>query len=143
MRRCLLLLAVPCLAFAPAPFPKHGDRSNDVRQLQGTWMLESENLGDKVLPAREYRAVFSGRKLFLGGARWEITASNADARPKAMDLRTSTAKEGQYLLLNVIYSLEGDTLKICYDSANWRTRPKDWSLKGTYHHLRVLKRKKP
>jgi hypothetical protein len=39
MRRVLPLLAVLCLAFAPAPFPRPGRPVDDFSELAGTWVL--------------------------------------------------------------------------------------------------------
>jgi uncharacterized protein (TIGR03067 family) len=145
MRRVLPLLALLSLAFAPAPRPRPADQV-ELRRLRGEWVLVSETYGGKAQTARSSRAVFSGCYLDLCSgqdvSRWKITV-DPRASPKAMDRLLPTAKAGVFFLQKAAYSLEGDRLEVCYDSADWWARPKDLSGKGPSHHLLVYKRHRP
>lgn len=146
MRRLVLIpVALLSFAFAPVPKPKPTDQV-ELGRLQGKWVLVAESYGGKPTTPPALEAVFSGRRLVLGPAKdavgWEITL-DPKASPRAMDKRMPAAEKGVFLLQKAAYSLEGDTLKLCYNASDWWARPKDLSGKGQSHHLRVFKRKSP
>jgi uncharacterized protein (TIGR03067 family) len=110
----------------------------DLDRLQGVWSVVSIERGGK--PAKPEKAVF-----MVDGKRacWQTSDSEIQgglyleptSKPKGYDLATSTRTfEG-------IYSLEGDTLRLCYDLGVDPKRPGGFSTeKGSQQVLVVLKR---
>ena len=127
------LLAVLCLAFAPAPFPKPARGKSDLERLKGSWF------GDGGLEAR-----FDGDRLtyYRNGELVNVyrVTLNAAATPKAIDLKGigGGAADGRSYL--GIYRLEKDTLQMY--SRGWsEVRPTTFVPANGYH-TSVLKRKK-
>jgi uncharacterized protein (TIGR03067 family) len=141
-RRTLLCLAAALLslAFAPAPFPRARRTRDDLTRIQGTWILESAMSGGKPTPSK-LQAIIAQDHLFLvdngGKYRWDFTI-DPTARPKALDMRFPRGNTSD--LLRTAYSLEGDTLKICYQPDQWTVRPTSVSGKVPSHYLWVFKR---
>lgn len=126
----LLLLLVGAVA-ADEP-PKKAPTAADVlRQLQGTWQIESWEDGGKALAEKELklRTVFFGanillirrdEKVFRGGG---IRLDPAKA-PATIDFIVREG-DGKGEVMPGIYSLDGDTLKLCFDPKG-NTTPKDF-----------------
>src|SRR5262249_27044658 len=128
MYRLLLIgVAVTSLAFAPAPLPRRpAARSDDVSRIQGIWVLQAQDRGGNKEPgAADVRWVLGAGKLEIraGGNsyRWEYTI-DPRANPRTLDMRYGL--NDSVSELKAVYSLDGDTLKIGYDTANWGQRPK-------------------
>jgi hypothetical protein len=94
MRRALLLLAVPALAFAPAPFPKADRRPGcaDLKAMQGGWVLVRETYANgPPRPKRHLRASVAGRHVTFSpegdalAGPWALALAPGE-EPKAMDL---------------------------------------------------------
>lgn len=141
--RCVLpLLAVLPLAFAPAPFPKPNTDKDDLKRMQGSWVLTfnvqdgvRENMKEKVIWQIKENCVFSVEN------RKEMPsfffALDARSTPRGIDIRDSPKEKPR---LFGRYSVEGDTLKICIGKEK---RPVDLSGgEGTFG-VWVLKRQKP
>ena len=112
--------------------PKKAPNAADVlRQFQGTWQVESWEEGGKAVAADDLkkRSVFFGATVFLlrrdekvfaaGGIRFDPAKS-----PATIDFIVREGdKKGE--VFPGIYSLEGDTLKLCFDPKG-NTTPKDF-----------------
>jgi uncharacterized protein (TIGR03067 family) len=141
----LLLTAGLSVAFAPAPLPRVDPRNaEDLKKLQGTWVLVSEREEGRPLRVANRRAVIDGTDLtyFVDGKRrgeWHFTL-DARARPKAIDLRRYPPADP--LLTRAVYVLEGDTLTVCINGLVPSKRPADVSGTGPLHCVEVWKRQK-
>jgi uncharacterized protein (TIGR03067 family) len=152
--RYVLLLAVPSLAFAPAPFPGPDSADTEFRRLRGEWVFASGSRGGEAETPLELCWVFSERTLRKTdrhgvSSDWKVSL-DPRARPKVMRWSNAPLKKVSDELLDfksiqvtAVYSLTGDSLTICYNATDPWTAPKDLSGKGRTHHLRVFKRKKP
>jgi uncharacterized protein (TIGR03067 family) len=121
---------------------------SDQELIQGTWTLESAERGGKNVDLTQEQHipsqfVFSDGKVELkAGPRTMGGTFKLDAgqTPKAL---TMTAGGDGATTIAAIYSLEGDTLKVCVDEANLQARPKEIkSADGTRVVVAVFKRAK-
>jgi uncharacterized protein (TIGR03067 family) len=132
MRLCLpLLLLVGGAAVAD-------DKSDEVKKLEGTWLIESVSLDGKVIEnSKGGQVVIAGDTLTLthrSGKVQPFTFKVDPAKkPKTMDL---DLPEGPAQAL--IYDLDGDALRLVVGEPD--KRPAGFADKG--HHLITLKRKK-
>jgi uncharacterized protein (TIGR03067 family) len=139
------LISVFSLAMFTATFA--ADKSNDTRELQGSWSpVEAQLRG---APMKKEVLKIITLKLQEGG-RYEVTAENVDkgtytldpaAKPKAI---TITGVDGPNAgkTIPAIYEIHGDTLRICYNLAGG-ARPTEFkSPSGTNIFLVTYKRKK-
>jgi uncharacterized protein (TIGR03067 family) len=117
---------------------KHGAAKTDLDRLQGVWSVVSMECGGK--PSQVDKAVF-----MVDGKRacWQIKDSEIQgglyleptSKPKTYDLAMSMRT------IEGIYSLEGDTLRLCYDMGTDSKRPGSFiTEKGSQQVLVVLKR---
>jgi uncharacterized protein (TIGR03067 family) len=126
----LLLLLVYTIA-ADEPPKKVPAGVEVLRQFQGTWQVESWEEGGKAATADDLkkRGVFFGASFFIlrrddkvfgaGGIRFDPNKS-----PATIDFIVREGdKKGE--VFPGIYSLEGDTLKLCFDPKG-NTTPKDF-----------------
>jgi len=108
----LMVAAAGCLLAADAP--KDDPAKKEQTQLQGAWIVVSAERGGKALDElKDSRVKVEGDKLTITVAskKKEETARfklNPTTKPKQIDIL-----EGQTAALG-IYSLEGDTLTICW-----------------------------
>jgi len=120
---------------------KHDTAKTDLDRLQGVWSVVSiEQQGGK--PSKLNKAAF----FMVDGKRacWQISGSDEmqgglyldpTSKPKTYDLAMSTRT------IEGIYSLEGDTLRLCYDLGTESKRPGGFiTEKGSQQFLLVLKR---
>jgi uncharacterized protein (TIGR03067 family) len=148
MRRLtLLLMASLSLAFAHAPFPKEERDPNkaELAKLQGRWLLVSNVVTlpeGRVLLTNVVGAVsFAGNRMVQGDypenwRGWHI-GLNARTRPKQIDFISNRG-----LILWGVYSLDGDTLTICWAERRLSGRPKDLTGKQVGQWVEVYKRVK-
>jgi RNA polymerase sigma factor (sigma-70 family) len=119
---------------------KPGTAKTDLDRLQGIWSAVSiEQRGSK--PSKPGKAFFflvDGKRACWQTTDWEMQGGlylDPTSRPKAYDLATSTNT------IEGIYSLEGDTLRLCYESGTDPKRPGGFiTQKGSQQVLIVLKR---
>src|SRR5438270_303356 len=122
----LSVIAAPCLA---ADKPADTKDAKDPAELQGTWKLVSveANALAGELTEDQPRWVIKGTKILYGGHEWATLTAESDAKPKIIDLALADPKR----VLEGIYSVEGDTLKVCLnrDSEGVKDRPQVFSTK--------------
>ena len=142
MRQLLPLLAVLCLAFAPAPFPRP-DRPADLRKLEGEWVLVSLTSGGVTDHPRKWLFI-SGHSLSITAAgsayvsRYRFTL-NPKASPPNIDLRMFHGNTVTHRM-NSSYLLRGDELLICYHLAARDRQPAEVSGRKPGTCLMVFKR---
>src|SRR5262245_1074094 len=146
MRRLLPLVAVSCLAFAPAPKPKPDQSKNDLKKLQGKWVRVScfvDGAGYSERPGAVTVKV-QGDLMAFGspGDTWKVTLY-ARKQPKQIDSQNATRK-GRGSLYYGLYRLEGDDLVICWrrDDAKGG-RPSGFDPAEPTVMVHTYKRKKP
>jgi uncharacterized protein (TIGR03067 family) len=116
-RTLTLALAGLSLAFAPAPLPKPvPPKTSELKKLAGTWAILSRSTGKG--RGRPWR---NELKVVIVGDRWKFTLGtritaeykieiDPGKKPREMNL----TGVGRPINLVGIYSLEGNTLKVCY-----------------------------
>jgi RNA polymerase sigma factor (sigma-70 family) len=114
---------------------------SDQESLRGTWVAVSGEAGGKKLPAgavKSYRIIFGNGKLTLqqaGEGKDGTFKLDPAAKPKTIDL---TIDGGTGL---GIYSLDGDSLKLCVTESGTENRPTEFTTKeGSRTILFVFKR---
>jgi uncharacterized protein (TIGR03067 family) len=136
MVRCLMVLAAG-LALTASP-------RDDRERIQGDWVgVACQNEGE-ILPRRiaeQYYFHFEGDKvtsvLFGYGRTFTLDPS---ASPRAIDVLEEDSSGGPH---RGIYALEGDTLRLCFDTAGGERPAKFAGKADPGSILLVLKRKKP
>jgi uncharacterized protein (TIGR03067 family) len=137
MRRYVLLVVVVGL-IAGADAPK-----KDKDRLQGTWIASAAEDSGKKMPAKvldKLKIVVEGNKMTFFPSERDLTFTlDPSQKPRQITLTESKGKP-----LEGIYSLEGDTLKLCLPSMPGAKRPTNLATKvGDGFKLLVLKRQKP
>jgi uncharacterized protein (TIGR03067 family) len=127
--------------------PKPAVDKDDLKKLQGTWVVVESEHGGKKAPAKELAKLVvevSGNKMTtreVGDLMEEasITSIDAKAKPAALDLKiTSGSDNGK--VVKAIYKLDRDTLTICVAEPG-KDRPEAFSGKaGSGHTLLVFKK---
>jgi uncharacterized protein (TIGR03067 family) len=141
---CAVALAAPALVGAAAD----DETDKDLKQLEGVWVLESQEVGGKKVTAEQLKAETItflqdrwARKRgdeFIAVGTLKLDASKS---PKTIDIK-ATDGVGKGTVALGIYELDGDTLKECFDP-DGKERPTEFkTAAGSGTVLRVLKRAK-
>jgi uncharacterized protein (TIGR03067 family) len=128
------------------PAKEAAKAADDKEKLQGTWVWVEAERGGKKAGAdeiKDFKMVFRGDKLSVdpGGDNREGTFKLDPAqKPKTIDLMLEDGPE-KGKTIRGIYSLDGDTLKLCFDDMGDNDRPTDFTSKeGTRLVMVVLRR---
>jgi RNA polymerase sigma-70 factor (ECF subfamily) len=133
----------PTFAAGKARTAGDADQKTDKEKLQGTWQFVSAEKADKKLPDQELQEmemVFSGDTVTIPmkGEKKEVPFKlDPSKKPREIDLVLVEGKPHRG-----IYSLEGDTLKLCLSEDENDERPTAFETKtGTRIMLIELKKK--
>jgi uncharacterized protein (TIGR03067 family) len=126
----LPVLSVFCLLFPVQPDPQSDALKEELKRLQGTWQIELQDEDGKKLADDDLkgRTITFGKTLFLVRHQQAMVQIGKLKIDPARDPKTINAviekgtHEGD--ILPGIYSLDGDTLKICL-STDGDSRPKE------------------
>jgi uncharacterized protein (TIGR03067 family) len=134
-----------CVVFAVMLSFGVAGRCDDADALQGKWLPSEGERAGKPFPAQNITLEIKDGKytVMAGGVSDKGTIKiNASAKPKEMDI-TGTDGPNKGKTFKVIYELDGDTLKICYDLSG-NGRPTEFKTKeGSKDLLVIYKREKP
>jgi uncharacterized protein (TIGR03067 family) len=123
---CLLTLTAPLFAADP---PADARDKGGPAELQGMWKLVSVEVnGEATEPlAGQPRWVIRGERVLYGGQELARLTVDAAATPKVIDLSFASPER----VLEGIYAVEQDTLKICVNGQveGVRERPQTFSTK--------------
>jgi|SRR5579883_1100058 len=126
-----LVSALLLAALGNAADPSKKTPADELQRFQGTWQVESWEEGGKTLGAADLkkRAVFFGGNIFIfrrEGKVFQAGAAQLDPSKSPCTINLSIKEgEGKDGVMLGIYSLEGDTLKLCFDPQG-QTRPTDF-----------------
>jgi uncharacterized protein (TIGR03067 family) len=143
MRTLTVLIAALALGFAPAP--RHNSSRADFQRLEGRWVMTARepypiHMG---CTAPRVRLVIAGHrvKVVCGNESCEFVLSlDAGTSPKRYALKCEDELfRGQVVL--GIYTLEGDTLKLCHNNSSHR-RPEAFEGAHRGEHIEVYKRER-
>ena len=144
MARSILTLAALAALFCMSGGPKDDPAKADKEKIQGTWKWESVLDQGKEQPSPEANrlVITSGLMKIVypkdDAMGWKYTI-DPSKDPKEMDWVVEI-DPGHPIRQLAIYSLDGDTLKIC-STAQGKPRPTKFeSKKGDFGALWVLKR---
>ena len=119
------------------------DSSDDLKRLTGKWtVVAAEEAGAKKEGYTGTAMLIQGTKLTWVKPKIEDESIrlriDSTQKPKHIDLEKSKDE-----VIRGIYSLEGDTLKVCMLVAESGNRPQEFvTKKGDHYRLLVLKREK-
>jgi uncharacterized protein (TIGR03067 family) len=138
------LFSVPMAAGQQDGSPTYGEAARppqtDKEKLQGVWKVVAIESGGKPQKLVEAMLLVAGNRVSWqteDGALQGGLYLDPTARPKAYDLITGER------MLEGIYSLDGDTLRLCYDLEEEAKRPRRFATQpGSRQLLMVLKRQK-
>jgi uncharacterized protein (TIGR03067 family) len=126
----VMILALWTGGFADDP-PKIPTVKDELNLLQGTWQVSSWEESGKPITAREMkdRNVFFGGNVFMfrkGEKVFQAGAMQLDPSksPKTVNLSVKEGEGRDGVLLGV-YSIENDTVKLCFDPSG-QARPKSF-----------------
>lgn len=143
LRRIYLTLTAGLLILTPCQAD-----DQDAKALEGTWIPQSGELSGSPFP----EAILKTIKLEIKDGKYTVTAGAAvdkgiakidsSKKPKEMDIMgTEGPNKGK--TIPVIYEIDGDTLKVCYELAG-KERPKSFKTEsGSMTLTIVYKREKP
>jgi uncharacterized protein (TIGR03067 family) len=127
MRSGFLALAVVLLLAG-------GARADDAKDIEGTWIPTTGELGGQPLPAeilRNMKLSIQGDKYAVrAGAETDFGTLKLDPvqKPKAIDI-TGTDGPNKGKTIPAIYELSGDSLRVCYALTGTK-RPAEFTSKG-------------
>ena len=142
-----MLTAVLLLLFS-ADAPKVEPDKDEVKALQGKWLVKEHEHGGKKTAAK----VLANLSLEVSGSKMttrdagnlkegtSIVAIDAKAKPATLDLKVESGSDAGKVV-KAIYKLEGDTLTICVAEPG-KDRPKAFAAReASGHTLMVFKKK--
>jgi RNA polymerase sigma factor (sigma-70 family) len=128
----------PAAGIGPKVRANHAAARTDLDRLQGVWSVVSLECGGQPTGFDDAVFMVDGKRACWQAKDSEIQGGlylGPTSKPKAYDLATSTRT------IEGIYSLEGDTLRLCYDMTTDSKRPAGFiTEKGSHRLLVVLKR---
>jgi uncharacterized protein (TIGR03067 family) len=142
-------LTVWMSGFADDP-PKTPSAKDELQVLQGTWQIASWEEEGKPIAAKAMkdRSLFVGGNIFIIREGDKVHQAGAiqiepSKTPKTMNLSVKEG-EGKDGVMLGIYSIESDTLKLCFDP-NGQTRPGSFKSddKNAYSLINLKKPKAP
>jgi uncharacterized protein (TIGR03067 family) len=145
----LPMLPALLLFLVAADSPKPEPDKNELKKVQGTWLVTEQVHGGKKLPGKELAKLvveISGKKITTreaGELREETTVILLDpkAKPAAVDLKVTQGPDIDKVV-KAIYKIEGDALTVCVAEPD-KDRPTAFAGKeGTGHTLMVFKKVK-
>ena len=115
----------------------------EIKRLQGKWQLVSLVHDGEVVELAEPKNVITFKGATVSESSNKDVSEfklNPEKKPKEMDwIGIEGRHKGETMM--GIYSLEGDTLKICHSHYSKKGRPTEFASKpGSGHRLLVLKR---
>ena len=142
------MLSLGMFSFLLGVFAYAGGADQEMKKLNGTWIIVSSEMYGQKLPAE----VFAGFELILNDASYTLlNKGKADVgkcridpskNPKELDITgVEGPNKGKTMLC--IYELKADTLTVCYDMAG-KKRPTEFKTPPTKDNrvfLAVYKRK--
>jgi uncharacterized protein (TIGR03067 family) len=142
LRYTLLLSAVACLAFAPAPFvEKNRQRRTSaqaLQELQGTWERVEYRFGTREDSAPTAYGLIQGGSISFGrrkgdlGKRWCPLNIEPGRRPRSITIESPDMAPDK--TLRGIYDLDGDRLTLCTRySPREEDRPSQFTSEGPQH----------
>jgi uncharacterized protein (TIGR03067 family) len=145
MRRILPQLALLCLAFAPAPFPKPDTGKEDLKKMQGVWVLVSRTCEGKPVSHIVATIEINGAQFTYIDATgsWKRTwllSLDAKKAPRHFDAK---CKHPPFELMRGIYKLEGAALIMCSTIEDMQERPANFADGNAKVDLEVFRRKPP
>lgn len=111
--------------------PSKKTPASELQRFQGTWQVESWEESGKALATADLkkRVVFFGGNIFIfrrDGKVFQAGTAQLDPSKSPSTINLSIKEgEGKDGVMLGIYSLEGDTLKLCFDPQG-QTRPTDF-----------------
>ena len=152
---CLMLWAISAPG-ALASDKKDGEQDKDGAALQGAWKVEAHDIrgqpASKRFLAQEHRWIFAKDGITMndknGVGRKGTFRLDAKKDPKTLDITLEPglppgprAKVPEKEVLKCIYSLDGDTLKVCYGLSD--ARPSGFESKAEPATGLVVLRRQP
>ena len=142
----LALLVTASLGFAPAPIyrERQGSPENELKDLQGKWILVSRMCGGKKITNHVAYTVQ------ISGNRWVLSSKDGkfrNSRTFSLDVKQSPKHinmriDGREYSECNIYELKGDKLEYAYTS-NKGLRPLDFRGDSPKWSVDVYRREKP
>src|SRR4051812_36607837 len=137
-----LVVAALSLGFAPAPRARPNNGSTDLQKMQGVWVPITSSTGNQ--PDLALRMAISGDRLTYtraGKIICEYTLTlDASRTPHAYESK-GVGGVNLGVSFSGIYSVNGDTLKFCYNGKDNRPAAFEGPNKGSF--LEVYQRVKP
>jgi uncharacterized protein (TIGR03067 family) len=149
-RLLTILAAVAALLVLAGSSVKGDSGKKDKDQLQGTWVAVSGEIAGQELPEGLVKKL--GLTLTIKDEKYTFTGDNQDEegtikvdptkKPKTLDIDIQSGPDKGKKQVG-IYTLEGDTWKLCFAKAGNEERPKDFKTTAD-NDLRmfVMKRQK-
>ena len=122
-----------------------GNRPDDAKVLQGTWIPTKAELGGVGMGSDTLKII----TLKIDNGKYEVTAEtldkgtytiNPDAKPKALDITGVEGPNAGKKIL-AIYEFKGDTLRVCYNLGPGPRPTEFQSPAGSAYFLATYKRK--